>query len=162
MYTIRQVTLDDLEAVTALESRCFPPEEAATRESFLYRIQTFPESFYVAEENNRIIALINGCCSNQGEISDRLFHPEGGHDPQGQHQMIFGLATTPEKRHQGIASTLMKSFIENARRRGKRKMILTCKEEKIPYYEKFGYVNNGVSQSVHGGSIWYDMVLDLS
>ncbi len=161
MYTIRQVTMDDLEAVTALEARCFPPEEAATRDSFLYRIQTFPESFYVAEENNRIIGLINGCCSSKEAICDELYSPDGGHEPCGQNQMIFGLATSPEKRHQGIGSTLMRSFIEKARRMGKQKMVLTCKEEKIHYYEKFGYVNHGVSQSVHGGSVWYDMVLDL-
>ena len=38
-------------------------------------------------------------------------------------------------------------------------MILTCKEELIPYYEQFGFENRGLSASVHGGAAWYDMVL---
>ena len=40
-------------------------------------------------------------------------------------------------------------------------MILTCKEKLIPFYEGFGYVNCGVSKSVHGGAVWYDMELDF-
>ena len=27
--------------------------------------------------------------------------------------------------------------------------------------EKFGYKNLGVSKSVHGGAVWYDMILDF-
>ena len=40
-------------------------------------------------------------------------------------------------------------------------MILTCKDRLIPYYEKFGYRNLGVSASVHGGAVWYDMILEF-
>ena len=40
-------------------------------------------------------------------------------------------------------------------------VILTCKQEKIPYYQKFGFQNRGVSASEHGGAVWYDMVLPL-
>ena len=54
---------------------------------------------------------------------------------------------------------LMMSFIEKAREDGRKGLILTCKEELIPYYEQFGFENRGVSASVHGGSAWYDMVL---
>ena len=28
-------------------------------------------------------------------------------------------------------------------------------------YEKFGYRNLGVSASVHGGAVWYDMILEF-
>ena len=41
-------------------------------------------------------------------------------------------------------------------------MILTCKEGLIPFYEAFGYRNLGVSASVHGGAMWYDMVLEFA
>lgn len=33
------------------------------------------------------------------------------------------------------------------------------RERLIPYYEKFGYQNQGVSDSAHGGAVWYDMRL---
>ena len=38
-------------------------------------------------------------------------------------------------------------------------MVLACKEEKIHFYEKFGFVNEGVSKSKHGGARWYQMRL---
>ena len=55
----------------------------------------------------------------------------------------------------------MEEYIARARAAGKRRIVLTCKEGLIPYYEKFGYQNRGVSASVHGGVVWYDMELIL-
>lgn len=42
---IRQVMPNDLDEITKIESICFPKEEAATKESLKYRIETFPNSF---------------------------------------------------------------------------------------------------------------------
>ena len=34
--------------------------------------------------------------------------------------------------------------------------------EVVPYLiQKFGYKNMGVSESVHGGAVWYDMILEF-
>ena len=41
-------------------------------------------------------------------------------------------------------------------------MVLTCKEGLIPFYQSFGFENRGLSASVHGGAVWYDMVLAFS
>ena len=59
----------------------------------------------------------------------------------------------------GIAAALMNAFIENARKQGRKGLILTCKEHLLSYYGSFGYQNEGISQSVHGGAVWYDMRL---
>ena len=56
----------------------------------------------------------------------------------------------------------MGHLIEDARKRGRKGLILTCKEGLIPFYEAFGYRNLGVSASVHGGAMWYDMVLEFA
>ena len=40
-------------------------------------------------------------------------------------------------------------------------MILTCKKHLIDFYSGFGFVNCGISKSVHGGAVWYDMELDF-
>ena len=37
--------------------------------------------------------------------------------------------------------------------------VLTCKDKLVHYYEKFGFQNEGVSESVHGGAMWYQMRL---
>ena len=159
-YCIRNVTPADLDAVAAVEAACFPPAEAASREAFAYRIAVFPERFFVAETEDRIIGIINGCASNLPLIEDALFEPQG-HEPDGMNQMIFGLAVLPEFQRQGIAAALMQRLIDFAKQSGMKQVILTCKEQKIAYYSKFGFENRGISGSVHGGSVWYDMILTL-
>lgn len=158
---IRKVEGNDLDALTKLESVCFPKEEAATRESFAYRIGTFPESFYVSVDHDEIIGFVNGCVTDSLVIHDELFEPEGGHNPNGKNQTIFGLLVDPRYQKKGIATKLMHSIMDVAKQAGREKMILTCKEHLIKYYEGFGYVNHGVSKSTHGGAVWYDMEADL-
>lgn len=159
-FRIRNGALSDLDSVTALEAVCFPPAEAAGREAFAYRLQTFPERFFVAEQNGRIIGLINGCASSLPAIADGLFEPQG-HEPDGKNQMVFGLAVHPDHRRQGVAAALMERLVAFARETAMERVILTCKEEKISYYAKFGFQNRGVSASTHGGAVWYDMVLEI-
>lgn len=53
----------------------------------------------------------------------------------------------------------MKALMTIAKREYRLGMILTCKEELIGFYEQFGYKNMGISKSVHGGVVWYDMLL---
>ncbi len=158
---IRRVEAEDLDRLVEVEQLCFPEAEAATRQSFRYRIGAFPDSFYVAETDGVIVGLINGCVTNRPFICDELYEPEGGHEPEGENQTVFGLATHPKFQRQGIAEQLMNRLIAEARAAGRKRMVLTCKERLIHYYEKFGYVNHGVSASVHGGAVWYDMVMEL-
>ena len=63
------------------------------------------------------------------------------------------VAPTP----QGIGAALMRHMIESARERGKKVVILTCKEAKIPFYTEIGYRLIGLSSSEHGGASWYEM-----
>lgn len=160
-YRIRMAGPEDLDQVTAVEAVCFPAEEAASRDSFQHRIETFPESFFVAEINGRIIGFINGAVTEEPTICDEMFENSGLHRADGAYQAVFGLDVLPEHRQQGIAAALMEHMIGAARERGKKGVILTCKEALIPYYSRFGYQNLGVSASVHGGAVWYDMILEF-
>lgn len=157
---IRQALMDDLDAVTAVELACFPAAEAAGRESMQRRLELFGPSFMVAvdQETGKVIGLINGTVSNADVISDDMYE-EIKYDVRADYQMIFGLDVLPEYRCRGIAEMLMNAMIKLAWEEGRRGLVLTCKEALIAYYEKFGYVNKGVSESVHGGAQWYDMVL---
>lgn len=158
---IRQASIKDLDAVTEVEMECFPKAEAATKVSLEQRIKTFPESFFVAELNGEIIGFINGCVINGTVIYDDLFKDATLHIKKGDYQTIFGLDVIPNYRNQGIAAQLMDYIIAASRITGRKGIILTCKEELIHYYTKFGYVDKGVSESVHGGAKWYDMILEF-
>ena len=52
---------------------------------------------------------------------------------------------------------LIEAFIKLAKEENRKGVILTCKEQKIHYYTKFGFVNEGESVSDHGGAKWYQM-----
>ena len=161
-YTIRNVKIEDLDQVTEVEALCFPAAEAAVEASFRQRIETFPDSFFVAEdENGRIIGFINGCVTDERTIRDEMFEDSGLHHTEGLYQSVFGLDVIPEFRRQGVAADLMNRLMQEAKARGKKGMILTCKDRLIHYYEKFGYRNLGLSASVHGEAVWYDMLLEF-
>ncbi|CDC47824.1 acetyltransferases [Clostridium sp. CAG:58] len=99
--------------------------------------------------------------TNETTIRDEMYEDSSLHDPKGAYQSIFGLDVLPEYRNCGIAALLMEHMIGDARAKGRRGLILTCKDRLIHYYEKFGYKNMGVSASVHGGAVWYDMLLEF-
>ena len=159
--TIRTAVSEDLDQVTAIEAVCFPKAEAAERASFAHRLATFPDSFFVAVHDGKIIGFVNGCVTNEKTIRDEMYEDSSLHDPKGAYQSIFGLDVLPEYQRQGIAAKLMEQMIRDAKERGRKGLILTCKDRLIHYYEKFGYKNKGVSQSVHGGVVWYDMLLEF-
>jgi ribosomal protein S18 acetylase RimI-like enzyme len=158
---IRQAKKTDLDEITELESVCFPPLEAASRKAMEKRLEVFFGSFLVAEENGKIIGFINGCVTDDRVICDEMFKDISYHDPDGGYQTVFGLVVSPEHRGKGIAKELMKKLIEYTESCGKKGLILTCKEHLTDFYRSFGYENSGVSDSNHGGAVWYDMIVEF-
>lgn len=159
---IRNAAPEDAEAVWQIEMRCFPPQEAAPREAIEDRIRTFPDCFLAAEKDGRLIGFINGCATSRRTIEDVMFKDTSCHEPDGAYQAIFGLDVLPEHQKHGVAAALMERMIAEARDKGRKGLILTCKERLIPFYEHFGYRNLGISRSVHGGAVWYDMILEFA
>ena len=160
-YHIRQVTPQDLDGVCQVENTCFPVEEAATREAFITRISTFPARFFVAEQDKKIIGLINGCCTDKPVLEDILYEKDCPHRESTPWQTVFGLAVLPDHQHRGIARALMEVLKQRCMEGGQRGIILTCKKEKIGFYESMGFHCRGVSDSSHGGAVWYDMLLQF-
>lgn len=73
--------------------------------------------------------------------------------------MIFGVNTLPSYRKRGYAGNLLQKAIDDARKEGRQGVVLTCKEKLLHYYAKFGFENEGLSTSEHGGAVWYQMRL---
>lgn len=156
---IRKATMADLEAVTAVEAECFPPAEAAKEKDFEERLCIYPEHFWLLFDDNKLIGFVNGMATNEKNLCDRMYEDASMHDADGAWQMIFGVNTVPEYRRQGCAAKLLETAISDAREKGRKGLVLTCKEKLIHYYAKFGFVNEGISESVHGNAIWYQMRL---
>ena len=95
-------------------------------------------------------------------LRDELYADPTLHREDGAWQMIFGVDTLPPYRKQGCAARVMARVIDDARAQGRRGCVLTCKAELLHYYETFGFLNEGVSESTHGGALWYAMRLTFS
>ena len=154
---IRKAITEDLDLVTHIEATCFPPVEAAPREAFKERLDHYADQFLIAFDGDTPIGFIDGFVTDDEILTDEMFSDASLHNPNGAWQMIFGLNTLPEYRNRGVGGQLIEAFIELAREEQRKGVILTCKEEKIPYYAKFGFVNEGESESDHGGATWYQM-----
>lgn len=157
--TYRHAVLADAPEIARVEALGFPPEEAATFESLEERIKIFGDHFILLEQDGQLISFINGMVSDQTTITDDLFEDASLHKPQGSWQMVFGLVTHPDFLKQGLARKAMTALIEQAREENRAGLVLTCKEHLLSFYESFGYVNEGVSASEHGGATWYDLRL---
>ena len=156
---IRTACMSDLDAIAELERRCFPAEEAASRESFRTRLEAFADHFWLLTDGDVTVAAVNGMATDKPDLVDEMFHDAAMHDPDGKWQMIFGVATLPEYQKQGCAAKLLERAIADTRAQGRAGLVLTCKEKLIRYYAKFGFENEGVSVSEHGGAVWYQMRL---
>ena len=158
---IRIANPTDVCALAAIEAACFPVAEAATPEQIARRVEQFGPYFLVQQMEGQIVGFVNGMCTNEPDLRDAMYEDAGLHDPDGNHVMIFGLDTLPGWQHQGVAKTLMRSLIEQAKRDRKTSIVLTCKKRLVSFYEQFGYRNEGLSAATHGDVEWFQMRLPL-
>ena len=156
---IRKGTLKDLDAIAAVEAACFPAAEAATAEEFAGRLQQYGDHFWLLWEGERLLAFVDGFCTDWPDLTDEMYADASLHRENGAWQMIFGVNTIPACRRQGYAGQLLQQAIADARAQGRKGLVLTCKEALVHYYAKFGFVNEGISGSTHGGVVWYQMRL---
>lgn len=160
---IRTATIDDLPQIAAVESECFPPAEAATKEEFADRLVHYANHFWLMfdeQNDNKLVAFVDGFVTNEPDLTDEMYEKASMHDESGAWQMIFGVNTIPAYRRRGLAGELLERAIEDARKQGRKGLVLTCKDALIHYYAKFGFQNEGVTdKSVHGDAVWNQMRL---
>ena len=160
---IRTATMNDLDAVAAVEAECFPVAEAATKEEFAERIRYYGDHFWLMfdeQNDNKLVAFVDGFVTNGPDLTDEMYEKASMHDESGAWQMIFGVNTIPSYRRRGLAGELLERAIEDARKQGRKGLVLTCKDALIHYYAKFGFLNEGVTdKSVHGDAVWNQMRL---
>ncbi len=159
---IRRVQPGDLDQCYLVETACWPPEEAAAKETIQLRMGTFPQGFFVAELDGRIVGMVNGAATEKEDISDEELKQLIGHDANGRNMVIFALGVLPEFQKQGIAKQLALRFIEEAKKLDKQKVLLICKQHLIDYYERLCFIHAGLSKSTHGGAEWHEMRLTLT
>lgn len=154
---IRHAGMNDLKIISELESICFPVSEAASEKDLRNRVRVFPENFWLMEQDGRIISMINGMVTDIPDLIDEMYENADMHNEKGAWQMIFSVVTHPDFQNKGYAGHLMNYVINDSLQAERKGIVLTCKERLVRFYEKFGFVNEGVSGSVHGNTVWYQM-----
>jgi len=156
---IHHALMSDLEALAEIEAASYPPAEGASRESIRGRLAVYPEHFWLLEEDGRVCAFVNGFVTDMPDLTDEMYDDPSMHRKDGAWQMIFSVVTAPEHRGKGCASALLRRVIADSRAQGRKGVVLTCKERLLPFYAQFGFADEGVSGSTHGGVVWHQMRL---
>ncbi|PID80106.1 MAG: GNAT family N-acetyltransferase [Clostridiales bacterium] len=158
-YNIRSGTIQDLERISQIEAEVFPEAEAATKDKYEWRIKYIGDWFWVLESDGAIRSFIFGRQTELDYIDDELY--EKSTMAKGDYVVIMTLATQTDYQCKGFGGALLDFIIDEAKRTNMAGLTLGCKEKRIDYYSKYGFESNGVSESDHGGAVWYDMKLLL-
>ena len=160
--TIRHATTADIAALAAVEAACFPPTEAATERAFMERVRYYGNHFWLLFDGDRLISFVDGFVTDIPDLTDEMYEKASMHDENGAWQMLFGVNTLSEYRGRGYAGMLLRRAIDDARKQGRMGLVLTCKDRLIPYYARFGFSDEGISEkSMHGNVRWHQMRLTL-
>ncbi|MDQ0057988.1 GNAT family N-acetyltransferase [Paenibacillus harenae] len=157
---LRTIAPEELPEAIALELSCYTPEAAATLEGFRHRIRLYPEYFWSAWADGRLVGIVNGVRTSQEECGDEL-KGEHGDDPEGHSFCVLTVAVDANNRRRGIGGMLLRKLIGQCRSAYLKSVSLMCESHLIGFYEQQGFVLHGQSASKHGGIVWYEMSLDL-
>ncbi len=162
-FEFRSIRAEEADQAVAIEQICFPPNEACSERHMKERIAKAPDLFLVAvdRETGRLAGLLNGLSTSERVFRDEFFTDADLYEPDGEHVMLLGLDVLPEYRMQGLGRELMTQYAMRERENGRRTLILTCLDNKVKMYEKMGFTDKGISNSVWGGEAWHEMVREL-
>ncbi len=157
----RTIRPEEVEQAIRIEQICFPSNEACSPKAMRERVVAAPELFLVAvdEKTGLIAGFLNGIATNEDAFRDDFFTDSTLQETDGKNIMLLGLDVLPEYRGKGLAKEIIRRYAE---REGKRKrLILTCLEEKVPMYKHMGFTDNGIADSSWGCEEWHEMEMRL-
>ena len=157
---IRQARVSDLDRILEIELENFSLEEAIPRSVFEAHLREIQTSFLVAEKEGRILGYIEGPVVPDRHLQDQSFteEVEDYSHRSGGYISVTCLSIAKEAQALGVGKRLLTALKEVAVEQEREGINLTCHDYLIPYYEKHGFVNEGISQSNFAGETWYDMV----
>ena len=160
-FEFRSIHPDEVEQAIAIEQICFPPNEACSPKAMTERIAKVPQLFLVAidKSTGKLAGFLNGVATDEEKFRDEFFTDIDLCDENGKNVMLLGLDVLPEYRGQGLARELVYRYSQREKANGRKKMFLTCLEQKVEMYKKFGLQDLGIADSTWGGEEWHEMVL---
>ena len=158
-FELRTIRQEEADEAAEIEQICFPPHEACSPRHMKERIKVAAECFLVAvdRETGTMAGFLNGIATDEEAFRDAFFTDADLHDPDGGNIMLLGLDVLPEYRKQGLARELVYCYCRREQARGRKRLVLTCLEDKVEMYTKLGFRDRGESASKWGGEAWHEM-----
>lgn len=162
-FEFRTIRPEEAEEAADIEQICFPPHEACSRAMMHRRVRKAPELFLVAADRRtgKLAGFLNGLATKETAFRDEFFTDADLHDPEGKHVMLLGLDVLPAYRGQGLARRLVQEYRIRQQACGRTLLVLTCSDEKVEMYRKFGFEDQGIADSSWGGEQWHEMTCSL-
>lgn len=159
---IRHARKEDWADVVRIEQDNFSPEEAATPDAILERLETICDTFLIAEIDGKVAGYIEGPVIDKRYLTDDLFHKVTPNASGGGFIAVTSLSVSKEFKGQGVGTALIAALKDLAIAQKRQGISLTCHDYLIAYYEMNGFTDEGESESNHGGSSWYNLVWEKS
>ena len=145
---IRQAELQDLDAIERIEL-----------ENFSDHIEKIQTTFLVAECQGQILGYLEGPVRPERYLIDSSFSEvEDLSQLEKGFISITSLSIAKEAQGLGVGTLLLEAMKEIALKDNRQGINLTCHDYLIPYYEKQGFTNEGLSESQYAGEVWYNLV----
>ena len=144
---IRSAVMADLDRCAAIESACFPPTQAASRQSIRRRIETYPNHILLGEVDGLVVGFAMGPVIAQPTIVDEMFADPGCHSADHPYQSVFSLAVHPDWQRRGVGRALARFALERMTAETKDVEVLFGNEPARNLYRSLGFTKETL---VHG------------
>lgn len=153
----RTPTAQEIPDCFAIESASYPPDEAATLEGLKFRQSNASDYFQCTIlDGNEIIGFV--CSTRCEEFEEESMST---HVDTGPFLAIHSVVVTEEHRRKGIASAMLKAYLEKVRNENIdgsiRSFVLLAKANLLGFYVNCGFQVNRPSPIVHGKELWYEL-----
>ena len=160
--TYTQIMPNDIDDVIRIERATFSENEALSVESMIERINLIPDSFIAARNSEgTVVGYVSGPVTEGRYLDDESFERTKANPKTGGFQKIISLTVDPDYQGLRIATNLLLLLEKEAKSKKRLGISLTCHDYLVPYYEKHGFTNEGLSESKFGGETWYNMVMEF-
>jgi PhzF family phenazine biosynthesis protein len=156
----------DIPMVAVLEKASYPEDEAASKSTLQYRQHHAAPYFRCAvvkdsegDDNDNVVGYI---CSTR--CRDFEHESMSTHVFNGPLLAIHSVVVKDEYRHKGIATAMLKDYVEEMRSMNDgsmEKLVLLAKQNLLAFYVNCGFSVVRPSAIQHGADQWYDLELDL-
>ncbi|WP_162254821.1 GNAT family N-acetyltransferase [Liquorilactobacillus capillatus] len=146
-----------------IERNGYSVAEAASLSTMRTRLETINDSFLIArtKDSDDVIGFVVGAATNERYLEDKSYEEVVPNKHDAQYLSILSLAVHPAVQGCGIGTQLLTAFAQLGIQTERKAIILTCLEDKIPFYQKNGYQDEGVSTSERAAEKWHKMLLPL-